>query len=266
MSGDLLPIVSLLTKLLLTAGIVVTASVVAERAGPLVGALVASLPVTVWPAYVFLSLDHDTAYVAAAARSGLAINAVTGVFLLIYASLAQRRGLFVCFSIAVGSWVALAVLVRSVEWTLPGAMLLNLIVYPACLRLGRAMFTAEMPRLRREWYDLPMRVLLVCALMATIINLSHWAGPTVTGVLAVYPITSTSLILILQPRVGGRAAAAVIANSLWGLFGIGFALAVLGLSVGPTGAAPALTAMLAISVAWNMTVWIVRRHPAVAAR
>jgi len=64
-------------KLVLTAGIVVSASVMVERVGPLIGALVVTLPVTVWPAYVFLSLDHDATYVAASAQSGLAVNAVT---------------------------------------------------------------------------------------------------------------------------------------------------------------------------------------------
>ena len=61
---------SLGLKLVLTAGIVVSASVVVERAGPLIGALVVTLPVTVWPAYVFLSLDHDANYLAASAQSG----------------------------------------------------------------------------------------------------------------------------------------------------------------------------------------------------
>ena len=264
MSADLLSWLPLLAKLALTAGIVVTASVVAERAGPLTGALVATLPVTVWPAYVFLALDHDAAYIAAAARSGLAINAVTGVFLLVYAAFAQTRGLLVSFIAAVGSWIALALLARSVEWTLAGAGLLNLIVYPACLWLGRVMSTAEMPQLRRYWYDLPMRTLLVCALMATILEASNWAGPVVTGILAVYPISSTSLMLILQPRIGGRAAAAVIANSLWGLFGISFGLAALYLFIIPFGAASALAAALAIPIVWNLTVWTVSRRGAVA--
>lgn len=53
---DLVFWLPLALKLVLTAGIVVTASVVVERAG----ALVVTLPVTVWPAYVFLSLDHDS--------------------------------------------------------------------------------------------------------------------------------------------------------------------------------------------------------------
>ena len=56
----------------------------------LTGALVATLPVTMWPAFLFLSLEHDTAYIAQAALSGLVINAVTGLFLLVYAMLAQK--------------------------------------------------------------------------------------------------------------------------------------------------------------------------------
>jgi hypothetical protein len=139
------------------------------------------------------------------------------------------------------------------------ATLLNLIVYPACLWLSSAMRTADMPQLRHAWYDLPMRTILVCVLMATILEASNWAGPILTGILAVYPISSTSLILILQPRIGGRAAAAVIANSLWSLFGISFSLVALYLSIVPFGAALSLAAALAIPMAWNLTVWFVHR-------
>ena len=121
-----------------------------------------------------------------------------------------------------------------------------------------------MPLLRRTWYDLPIRTLLVCALMATMLEISTWAGPAVTGILAVYPISSTSLMLILQPRVGGRAAAAVMANSLWGVFGISFGLATLSLSVVSLGIVPALAAALAIPFVWNLTVWTVHRCDALA--
>jgi hypothetical protein len=123
---------------------------------------------------------------------------------------------------------------------------------------------AEMPRLRHAWYDLPLRTILVCGLMATILEASHWAGPTLTGLLAVFPISSTSLILILQPRLGGRAAAAVIANSVWSLFGISFGLAALNLAVVPLGAAFALAAALAIPIVWNLTVWLIYRRAAFA--
>jgi hypothetical protein len=264
MSADLLSWLPLAANLTLTAAIVVTASVVAERVGALTGALVATLPVTIWPAYVFLSLNHDGAYIAQAALSGLVINAATGLFLLVYAALAQKHGMFVSLAAAAGCWILLAVLARSIGWTFATAALLNLLVYPACLWFGSALRNAEMPQLRHAWYDLPMRTILVCALMATILEVSKWAGPTLTGLLAVFPISSTSLILILQPRLGGRAAAAVIANSVWSLFGISFGLAALNLSIVPFGAAVSLAAALAIPVAWNLTVWVAHRRAAFA--
>jgi hypothetical protein len=260
MSADLLSWLPLAAKLMLTAGIVVTASIVAERAGALTGALIGTLPVTIWPAYVFLSLNHEAAYMAEAALSGLVINAFTGLFLLVYATLAQKRGIFVSLTLSVGCWILLAVLARSVGWTLASAGLLNLIVYPACLWLSSATRSVDMPQLKHAWYDLPMRTFLVCALMTIILEASNWAGPVLTGILAVYPISSTSLMLILQPRIGGRAAAAVIANSLWSLFGISFSLVALNLSIVPFGAAISLAAALAIPIAWNLTVWIVHRH------
>jgi hypothetical protein len=260
MSAYLLSWLPLAAKLMLTAGIVVAASVVAERVGALTGALVATLPVTVWPAFVFLSLEHDAAYIAQAALSGLVINAVTGLFLSLYAMLAHKRGTFVSLAVAAAFWISLVLLARSIEWTLATAGLLNLIVYPACLLLGSAMRTIEMPRMRHAWYDLPMRTFLVCALMATVLGVSNWAGPTLTGILAVYPISSTCLILILQPRIGGRASAAVIANGLWSLCGISCGLAALHLTIVPFGATPALAAALAIPVMWNLTVWVAHRR------
>jgi hypothetical protein len=264
MSTYLLSWLPLAAKLMVTAGIVVTASVIAERAGALTGALVATLPVTIWPAYLFLSLDHDTAYIAEAALSGLVINAATGLFLLVYAKLAQKRGLFVSLAVAAACWISLAVFARTIGWTLTTAGLLNLLVYPACLWLGRAMRTAEMPQLRHAWYDLPLRTILVCALMATILEASNWAKPFLTGILAVYPISSTSLILILQPRIGGRASAAVLANSVWSLFGISFSLAALHLTIVPFGATLSLAVALAIPLLWNLAVWVVHRRSAFA--
>ena len=48
----------------------------------------------------------------------------------------------------------------------------------------------------------------------------------------------TSLMLILQPRIGGRATAAVIANGLWGLIGFGIAIVVLHLVARQLGNVP----------------------------
>ena len=244
----------------MTAGIVVTASVVVERTGPLIGALVVTLPVTVWPTYVFLSLDHDAAFLAQSAQSGLAINAVTAVFMLVYLVLAQRRGLLVSLCVAIGCWIGLAFLVRSFAWTVGSAGLLNLAAYAVCIRLGNRFREAEVPRLQRQWYELPLRTLLVCALIGAVLVLSTWAGPEATGILTVYPISTSCTMLILHPRIGGRATAAVIANGLWGLLGIGWGLFALCIAIEPLGTGVGLALALAVPISWNLSVWAVRRR------
>ena len=100
MLSDLVFWLGLAVELALTAGIVVTASVVTERAGPLIGALVMTLPVTVWPAYLFLALDHDKAFLAESAVGGLAVNSVNGIFMVVYAALARRRSLAISLLVA----------------------------------------------------------------------------------------------------------------------------------------------------------------------
>jgi hypothetical protein len=258
MSSDFVFWLALAVKLVLTAGIVVTASFVTERAGPLIGALVVTLPVTVWPAYVFLSLDHDANFIAESVVGGLAMNAVSGIFMLIYIVLAQRRGLAVSLLTALASWLILAVLARFVVWTATISILANVIVYTGCILLTRRFRDVAIPPTVRKWYDVLLRTLLVCALMGTVLVISNVVGPVATGFVAVFPISTASTMLILQPRIGGPASAAVITNGLFGLAGIGAGLVALHFSIAPLGIIPALVLLLAVPVTWNLTVWAVR--------
>jgi hypothetical protein len=258
MSSDLVFWLALAVKLVLTAGIVVTASFVTERAGPLIGALVVTLPVTVWPAYVFLSLDHDTAFIAQSVVGGLAMNAVSGIFMLIYIVLAQRRGLVVSLLAALTSWLVLAIAAHFVTWTMTMSVAANLVIYPVCILLTRRFQDVAVPPKVRKWYDIPLRTLLVCLLMGTVLVISNIVGPVATGFVAVFPISTASTMLILHPRIGGRASAAVIAYGLFGLAGIGAGLTALYFSIMPLGIVAALALLLIVPITWNLTVWVVR--------
>lgn len=254
----------LAVKLLLTAGIVVAASVATERAGPFIGGLLVTLPVTVWPAYLFLTFDHSVAFIAESAVAGMVMHAVTAVLMLIYVFLAQRRGMALSLALAVAAWVLLGIAAKTVEWSFLGAALLNLIAYPTCMWLARSYRDAPMPRLRRQWYDIPARVLFVCLLMGTILVVSTWAGPVVTGFIAVFPISTVSAVLILNRRIGERATAAMVANGMRGMSGIALALPALHLTIVPLGPVVALTLLLAIPVGWSLLAWAqrARRAPA----
>ena len=97
-------------------------------------------------------------------------------------------------------------------------------------------------------------------LVATVVGLSARVGATITGILAVFPIVLTSLMLILHPRIGGRPTAAVLANTISGLGGFACALLTLHLAAVPLGSPAALTLALAVSIAANLTIWAARRR------
>jgi hypothetical protein len=260
MSPDLLFWLALATKLIITAGFVVLASWTAERAGPLVGAMVVTLPVAAGPAYVFLALDHDSDFIAASALTSLVSNAATIVFCAVYSTLAQSRGRMVSLCLAFAAWVAFVTLLRPLGATLPAAFAVNVVVILVCAPIGWRLRHAAMPPVIRRWYDVPLRAGMVATLVATVVTLSVQLGPATTGILALIPIVMISLILLLHRRLGGPAMAAILANSIPGLVGFCFALVSLHLLAPRTGTAPALAAALAVSIGWNLILFAVSRY------
>jgi len=109
-----------------------------------------------------------------------------------------------------------------------------------------------------------LRAGLVASLVGVIVTLSFQIGPTGSGVLAVFPVIYTSIMLILHRRVGGPATAAVLANAVPALAGFGLALLTLHLAAVPLGSGAALIVALGVSVVWNAVVYAIRRCQALA--
>ena len=260
MSPELTFILILAVRMAIAAAFVVSASIITERSGPVIGALVATLPISAGPAYVFLALDHDAAFIAQGALASLPINAATIFLGLTYATLAQRHGVLVACGVAVAVWLTLATFIRHFEWTLAAGLVVNVIAFAICVPLLQRYRHVKMPLITRRWYDIPLRAALVATLVAVVVTTSGWVGPKISGIMALFPIVFTSLMLILQPRIGGPATAAVIANGLWGLIGFGIANVVLHL-VARSGHVPlALGLALATCVAWNLGLWLYGRY------
>jgi hypothetical protein len=100
---------------------------------------------------------------------------------------------------------------------------------------------------------------MVAALVAAVIGLSTQVGPAVTGILAVYPIVLTSLMLILHPRAGGPATAAIIAHTILGLVGFSLCCLTARLAIVPFGPTLGLSLALAVSIGVNLAFWAMRR-------
>jgi hypothetical protein len=89
MSPELMMWFMLATKMAVTALFVTATTIIAERLGATVGALVATLPVSAGPVYVFLALDHDSAFISSSAIASLALNSATAIYLTTYVLIAQ---------------------------------------------------------------------------------------------------------------------------------------------------------------------------------
>jgi hypothetical protein len=255
MSPELIFLLTLALRMAITAAFVVSASVITERSGPVIGALVATLPISAGPSYTFLALDHDAAFIAEGALASLPINAATIFLGLTYVVLAQRRSALVSSGGAIVVWIALALVVQSLHWSLAGGLIVNAIAFAICIPLLTRFRHVKMPLVTRRWYDIPLRASLVATLVAIVVTLSGWVGPKISGVIALFPAVFTSMMLILHPRIGGPATAAVVANSGWGLLGFGTGIAVVHIAVLQFGSAIGLSLALATCVSWNLALW-----------
>jgi hypothetical protein len=257
---DLYFALTLIVKMIVTAGFVLAATMTAERAGPLVGGLVATLPIGAGPVYVFLALDHDAGFIAQSAVASLAINAVNVIFALAYALLAQKRSFALSLSVAFAVWLALAISIHLRDWSFVGAAVMNIVVLGVCLWLARPLRHVRMPLFRARWYELPMRAAMVAALVGVTVTFSFQIGPGGSGILAVFPIVLISIMVILHRRVGGPPSAAVLANAITGLVGFAFACSALHFVAASLGSASGLTIALAVSIGWGLLVYGARQR------
>ena len=250
-------------RMVLTAGIVVGASLAAERAGPFIGAMIATLPLSAGPAYVFLAADHGPDFIATAAVTSLVSIAATSGFLAVYVHLAPHASTAVALGAALAAWAVGLGLFGARVWTLPEAL---------ALALGSGLLALALTaRARREpggpapvgriWH-LALRAAAVMALVALVTLVGQAIGPRAAGYTALLPIVFSCLVGILQPRIGGRATAGILAHSVSGMLGYVPAFAVLATAARPLGSAAALVLALATCVGWNLTLVLTRRSAA----
>ena len=252
----------MLVRALATALLVMCAASLAEALGPFWGALIASLPVSFGPSYLFLSMQHDRDFLAASALSSFAANAATGLFLIVYGFQAREAPLWRSLGVACAVWLAGSVATRQIDWTPAAALVLNLMVFGIGFYLldpADAVATGVNPAARRRWYDIPLRGLAIAAFVSVVVITSSALGAQATGVAAVFPVSLISVIVIVHPRLGGMAGSRLAANALRGMLGFGVMLLVLHLTIRPLGITGALPLALLVSAAWSGGLMIWRR-------
>src|SRR5258707_3547210 len=212
MSPDLMFWFALTTKMAITALFVSVATIIAERLGATVGALVATLPVSAGPVYVFLALDHGPAFISVSAVASLALNAATAIYVTVYVLIAQRRSIRISISLAFAVWLAAALVLGPVHWTAWSAFVLNLVVFALWFLIVEPFCLVRMPPTTSPWYDFVIRASMVALLVGLVVTLSFRIGPAGSGVLVVVPVIFPRIMVILHCRIGGPPPAAAPAE------------------------------------------------------
>jgi hypothetical protein len=246
-------------KMMMTATVVVITSVAVERSGPFVGALIGALPTAAGAAYTILALEHPPSFIAASAIGSVAINAAVAVFAAAYARLAQRHGLLVSLGGAGLLWLALAAAMRAVDWTMFGAVAINVVVYAFTIPLSwRYRGTAGPMKFVRTRFDIPLRALTAALVVAVVTAASSSIGSFASGMFALFPIILGSSIVIMHPRIGGKATASMLAHVQLPLIGLALCFVAVHYLVAPIGVWPAFAAGLVVNLAWSGSLLVIR--------
>src|SRR5690348_9551343 len=260
MFADLTFWLELVFKMAMTAAVVVFISIVVERSGPFIGAMIAALPTAAGAAYVILAIEHPPSFIAASAIGSMVIGAAVAVFAAVYAILAQRHGLVLSLGLSLLVWFACAAVLRQFNWTPLSALVLNAAVYAGTVPLSWP-YRSSRPakKFLRTRYDIPMRALAAATVVVIVTTASQSIGSFASGMFALFPIIFCSSIVILHPRVGGKATASVLANAQVALIGLTLAFMAVHYLAEPLGSWSALLVGLSISIAWSGMLMLVRR-------
>src|SRR5690606_25892251 len=98
----------LLLKMAIAAAVVVGCSLLAERSGPLLAAMIATLPISTGPVYVFLVMEHDPAFVGQSAGASLISNLSNSALIFGYVLMAQRFGTALSLGVGLLCWFSFA--------------------------------------------------------------------------------------------------------------------------------------------------------------
>jgi hypothetical protein len=246
-------------KLLLAPLLVVASSLVGRRWGPRLAGIVVVLPIVAGPILLIVYLDHGSRFAAQTARAATLGVVPLALFALVFAYLSRRRGWLLTL---VGAWVTVLLAdVVLARFSVPAGIALALAVlalHGAGRRLRR--FDAPAPeRVPAPWWDLPARAVATGVLVVVITGLADFLGPTVTGVLAPFPIALSVVCAFVVAQQGHGAVIALLRGIVPGLDGFALFCFLVAVTIEPLGGAGAFS--LATAAALLFAVLLAARKP-----
>lgn len=227
---DIFPIVVdglLLAKAVISIGIVVALSLIAERVGPRAAGLLTGLPLGGGMVIIFTGTEQGTAFATEAAAHMVPGFVTTLTFIYLYGIVSARQGLGGIKAIVMPLLAAnfgYAVIAWLVSVTKLGVIESIPLVIAGMVLTSRAMKnlpnTPIMARVRFGWRVLMFRAGMATFTILLITAIAGNIGAQWTGILTAYPMTLLPLILVIHITYSGNETAAVLKHVPMGLGGV----------------------------------------------
>ena len=248
-----------LLKVAVTPLLVAAVSLAARWWGPTIGGMLMGLPWFTGPTVFLLIQDKGTDFgVGACVGIELAVVCIS-VFIVAYGIAAKRAGWLVSFISALvlyaaSSWAVQQLPALPAE---PRDLVAPLWVAAGAGSLALAMTYALLPRplattlpQSLPWWDIPMRMVATGALVAGLLLTADALGPTLSGIVAAYPVILSVVCTFTHHRWGREAVWSILRGVTLSLFSFVAFFLVVGLTLPSVGliVSYALAALVALAM------------------
>jgi hypothetical protein len=254
-------------KLVLTPTLIGAVSMAGRRWGPGVSGWLVGFPLTSGPVAFFLALDQGVTFSAGAAVGSMTGAAAQAAFCVLYGRWALGRHW--APPLLAGSLAFAAATVALQIVTLALLPLLALVIGTLVVALFVMPRDSGSPRpARRPRWDIPARIVVTTALVLVLTGLATALGPSLTGLLATFPLYGAILSGFAYHLDGPGPAVRVLRGLLLGLFAFAGFFFVLALLIERAGIAQAFAAATGTALVLQAgALWAMRRDsPAPAPR
>lgn len=225
---------AILIRLLATAFVIIAVTLSVELFGPLVGGVLAGLPITVGPGFYFLIGMAEPAFVSRAASYAVVSLCAMQCFLLAYVLAANRWRPIAALGCALAAWLAGVILIHWFSLGLAASAVLFLVMTGVCASIGRMVLppaAARAPAGKTSRTSLFLRGALAGILVAAVTTASHWLGPAVSGLLLSFPIGYSVISITLHQQLGRVTVMRTMYSAIYGTMSLGGFCTVLALAV-----------------------------------
>jgi uncharacterized membrane protein (GlpM family) len=212
---------SLLAKALWAAALVLGISAIAERVSTRIAGILSGAPQNTLIVFFFVGHDMGTNYVVQSIPHGIASLSATLAFLFTYyrASLWLTRYAVLGSSlIASAAFIAVALVLVRIPFSLPGAVAMSLCAIILALCLFRTIPTTAVQKpVRYSAKLLLLRGVFAMFLVVSVITLAETLGTRWTGLLIGFPAVMLPTLVIIHHSYGAASTHTVIRNFPFGV-------------------------------------------------